>query len=123
VADQKARRKRQRRHRLINTHKKMTTMSEQTTDTTTPETEASNEVHARLEFTAAEDGSVNIGIEALPLETNPAVHFACWLYENREALAAMAKRDFNLTRAREAAERVIISGARRIAGPDGSPLN
>lgn len=98
-------------------------MSEQTEDTgTAPETEAA-EIHARLDFTAAADGSVNIGIEALPLETNPAVHFACWLYENREALAAMAKRDFNLTRAREAAERVIISGARRMAGPDGSPLN
>ncbi len=97
-------------------------MTEPTTDQPQPE-DAGGEVHARLEFTAKVDGSLDIGLEHLPLPENPAVHFACWLYENREALALMAKNDFERMRQQQAAQRVILSGARRLAGPDGSPLN
>lgn len=100
-------------------------MTEPTTDQPRPDEPAGagDEIHARLDFTAKEDGSLDIGMEAVQAPENAAVHFACWLYENREALAAMAKNDFQRMRQQQAAQRVILSGARRLAGPDGSPLN
>jgi hypothetical protein len=78
-------------------------------------------VHARIELATGQDGGIGMTLHVIPDPTNPSVHFAQWLYDNRQELSAMAKREFDLKA--QQAGRVIENARPALRGPDGGRLS
>lgn len=78
-----------------------------------------DEIHARIEFTANERGEVEVNIEAVNDMSNPAVHFAVWIKDNIAKLGEQARRDYD----RLHKPKIILETKKRLRGADGKAMH